>query len=61
MVLDGVVVDLREGEVVLLRGDNGSGKTTLLNILTDNLEPDSGTIHHLANGQEETFPFPRKW
>ena len=61
VVLDGVAVDLREGEVVLLRGDNGSGKTTLLNILTGNLEPDSGTIHLRPNGQEETFRFPRKW
>jgi len=60
-VLDGVNLELREGEVVLLRGDNGSGKTTLLNILTGNLAPDSGTIHLTANGNEETFQFPRRW
>ncbi len=40
VVLDGVSLELRQGEVVLLRGDNGSGKTTLLNILTGSLEPD---------------------
>lgn len=61
VVLDDVDADLKEGEVVLLRGDNGSGKTTLLNILTGNLEPDAGTIHLRANGEEETFRFPRKW
>lgn len=61
VVLDDVDADLREGEVVLLRGDNGSGKTTLLNILTGNLEPDAGTIHLRTNGEEETFRFPRNW
>jgi ABC-type multidrug transport system ATPase subunit len=37
--LKDVAVELRPGEVVLLRGANGSGKTTLLNILTGNLVP----------------------
>src|SRR3569833_18109 len=49
VVLDGVDLELREGEVILLRGENGSGKTTLLNILTGNLAPDSGSIQ-LATG-----------
>jgi ABC-type branched-subunit amino acid transport system ATPase component len=61
VVLDGVSAELREGEVVLLRGDNGSGKTTLLNILSGNLEPDAGSIHLEANGTTEHFEFPRKW
>jgi ABC-type molybdenum transport system ATPase subunit/photorepair protein PhrA len=39
-VLKDAAVELRPGEVVLLRGANGSGKTTLLNILTGNLVPD---------------------
>jgi ABC-type sugar transport system ATPase subunit len=43
-VLKDVAVELRPGEVVLLRGENGSGKTTLLNILTGNLVPDQGSI-----------------
>jgi len=61
VVLDGVDLELRQGEVVLLRGENGSGKTTLLNILTGNLEPDSGTIDYLADGTPRTFSFPRRW
>jgi len=61
VVLDGVNLELRQGEVVLLRGENGSGKTTLLNILTGNLEPDSGTIDYLADGTPRTFSFPRRW
>ena len=61
VVLDGVSAELREGEVVLLRGDNGSGKTTLLNILSGTLEPDAGSIHLTANGTTEHFEFPRRW
>jgi len=61
VVLDGINLELRQGEVVLLRGENGSGKTTLLNILTGNLEPDSGTIDYLADGTPRTFSFPRRW
>ena len=61
VVLDGVNLELRQGEVVLLRGENGSGKTTLLNILTGNLEPDAGTIHYLADSTPRTYRFPRRW
>jgi branched-chain amino acid transport system ATP-binding protein len=61
VVLKDVDLELREREVVLLRGDNGSGKTTLLNILTGNLEPDSGSLRVTTNGIEEEFLFPRHW
>ncbi len=61
IVLDGASAELREGEVVLLRGNNGSGKTTLLNILSGNLEPDAGSIHLQVNGASEHFRFPRRW
>lgn len=61
VVLDGVDLELREGEVILLRGDNGSGKTTLINILTGNLEPDVGAIQYLADGSPREFRFPRRW
>ena len=61
VVLDNVGLELRQGEVVLLRGENGSGKTTLLNILTGNLEPDAGEIHYLADGSPRSYRFPRRW
>ncbi|MBI5463659.1 MAG: sugar ABC transporter ATP-binding protein [Ignavibacteriales bacterium] len=61
VVLDNISFDLRQGEVVLLRGENGSGKTTLLNILTGNLEPDSGEIHLSINSAREVFIWPRRW
>lgn len=60
-VLDGVSLTLRQGEVVLLRGENGSGKTTLLNILTGNLEPDTGTILYCPEGEPTLRRFPRSW
>ncbi len=59
-VLDRLSVELHRGEVVLLRGANGSGKTTLLNILTGNLEPDTGTIALSVGGKTATFRFPRR-
>lgn len=61
VVLDDIDLELRQGEVVLLRGENGSGKTTLLNILTGNLEPDAGTIDYLADGSPRSYSFPRRW
>lgn len=54
VVLDGIDLELRRGEVVLLRGENGSGKTTLLNILTGNLEPDAALQPHI--GMEHASP-----
>lgn len=60
-VLDEASLELRRGEVVLLRGDNGSGKTTLLNMLTGSLEPDAGTIEVFADNVVERFSFPRPW
>src|SRR5438552_2890017 len=55
-VLDGVSLDLRQGEVVLLRGANGSGKTTLVNLMTGNLEPDAGAIRLFTNEEAQLLP-----
>lgn len=60
-VLNGVNLELREGQVVLLQGPNGSGKTTLVNILTGYLTPDKGEIRVFTNNIEENFVFPRRW
>ena len=61
VVLNDISVCLKRGEIVLLRGENGSGKTTLLNILTGNLQPDTGMITINANGNRDKFSFPRSW
>lgn len=60
-VLKNLSLRLSEGNIVLLRGENASGKTTLLNILTGNLEPDSGTIEVKSKKGWVKFSFPQPW
>lgn len=43
-VLDGIDLDVHEGEIVGLIGPNGSGKTTFFHCLTGFYRPDGGSI-----------------
>ena len=43
-VLDGIELDVREGEILGILGPNGCGKTTLLKNLNKNLSPMGGCI-----------------
>ncbi len=43
-VLKDISFKVEKGDKIALIGTNGVGKTTLLNIITQNLEPDSGTV-----------------
>jgi branched-chain amino acid transport system ATP-binding protein len=52
VVLDGVVFDLRPGEVVGIVGPNGAGKTTFLSVLAGALRPSAGTV--TFRGQDVT-------
>jgi iron(III) transport system ATP-binding protein len=52
--LDGVDVDVRDGEFVCLLGPSGCGKTTLLRIAAGIDKPDSGRL--LFDGQEVAGP-----
>jgi ABC-type sugar transport system ATPase subunit len=55
--LDGVSLDVREGEVHGLLGENGAGKSTLLKILAGALTPDAGSIEF--DGREVSLPAPQ--
>jgi D-xylose transport system ATP-binding protein len=51
--VDGVTIDLHEGEVVGVVGGNGAGKTTLMRVLSGAHPADSGQI--LIDGQPVTI------
>ncbi|OQR90526.1 ATP-binding Cassette (ABC) Superfamily [Thraustotheca clavata] len=44
VLLDNVSFEVEPRSIVGIVGPNGAGKSTLFNIITDNLEPDSGSI-----------------
>ena len=44
IALDGVDLELREGEVHALIGEIGAGKSTLMNVVAGSLQPDKGTM-----------------
>jgi len=51
-VLDGVSFDVQEREIFALLGPSGAGKTTIINILTRQIEQDSGTAEVGATPRE---------
>ena len=53
--LDGVNIEIYEGELLSIIGPNGSGKTTLFNVINGVLKPDKGRI--LLDGRDIT-PLP---
>lgn len=70
--LNGVSLDLSEGEILGLIGPNGSGKTTLINVISGIFKPDEGKImfrgkdiggmkpHRIAHiGINRTYQTPR--
>lgn len=56
-VLDGVDLEIREGEVRCLIGPNGSGKSTLLKTIMGLHAPDDGSITFLSERIDGKRPF----
>lgn len=56
--VDGVSIDLHEGEIVGLVGGNGAGKTTLMKVLSGAVTPDSGEV--LVRGERAHITNPRE-
>ncbi|MDF1536281.1 MAG: ABC transporter ATP-binding protein [bacterium] len=59
VVLDGVNVDIRPGESVVVIGQSGVGKSVLIKCIIGILKPDSGTIE--IDGQLVTAPGFKEW
>ena len=55
-VLQGVDIDVNEGEIVAIIGDNGAGKSTLIKCLSGAESPDTGEV--LLNGEPVQFSGP---
>ncbi len=52
LALDGLNLEIREGEVFCLLGANGAGKTTTINLFLNFIEPTGGKV--LVNGIDAT-------
>jgi phospholipid/cholesterol/gamma-HCH transport system ATP-binding protein len=63
-VLEGVDLDVNEGETFVLLGGSGSGKTVLMKHLEGLLKPDAGTIivdgHDLSGGDAKELEAVRR-
>jgi nitrate ABC transporter ATP-binding subunit len=57
-VLDGVNLEINEGEFICLIGHSGCGKTTLLNMISGFNTPSSGAVH--VAGERVTQPGPER-
>ncbi|HEX6137562.1 MAG TPA: branched-chain amino acid ABC transporter ATP-binding protein/permease [Casimicrobiaceae bacterium] len=70
--LDGVDLDVREGEILGVLGPNGSGKSTLINVVSGHYRADAGSVrfgdaelvgmpaHRIAHaGLARTYQIPR--
>ena len=55
--VDGVQLEVAQGEALGIIGPNGAGKSTLFNLITGLQRPDTGTIHF--DGHDITHAAPR--
>ena len=57
--VDGVDLDIREGEFLTLLGPSGSGKTTVLRMIAGFEKPDSGSITLAGKDVSQLPPYER--
>jgi len=57
--MNGVSLQVMPGERRLIIGPNGAGKTTLFNLITGDLERDSGTVHLFGDEVSRLKPHQR--
>lgn len=58
--VDGVNIDLKEGEVLAVVGESGSGKTTLGHILAGMLKPSEGKVYFNDFGSKDIYSLEGK-
>ncbi|MFT3917568.1 MAG: ABC transporter ATP-binding protein [Anaeromyxobacteraceae bacterium] len=58
--VDGVDLDVRDGEIFALLGPNGAGKTTLISIVAGLLRATSGTVTVLGKDVVRDYRFTRR-
>jgi branched-chain amino acid transport system ATP-binding protein len=51
-IVDGVTLEVREGELLSVIGPNGAGKSTLINLLSGTVRPTAGTVE--LHGEDVT-------
>ena len=62
--LNGVTMQIEDGEFCFLVGASGSGKSTIMKLITGELKPSSGTVHvngyNLERIRKREIPFMRR-